>query len=204
MRFKKFIIFVALFVLVTSLATVPSLSSRSITVYGQQPQGAQGKRPNILLIIGDDFGFSDIGAFGSEISTPNLDVLANDGKILTNYHTNPTCSPARLALLTGVDNHIGGLGSMAEKLAPNQKGKPGYEGYINDKVVTVEELLKDSGYHTVMTGKWHLSGSQVVNGTTPYDRGFEQVYSLVSSGGQHFKRILITPMVIRYLFRMVT
>ncbi|HEY7109114.1 MAG TPA: arylsulfatase [Nitrososphaeraceae archaeon] len=136
--------------------------------------------------MGDDFGYSDIGAFGSEISTPNLDALANDGKILTNYHTNPTCSPARLALLTGVDNHIGGLGSMAEKLAPNQKGKPGYEGYINDKVVTVEELLKDSGYHTLMTGKWHLSGREVVNGTTPFDRGFEEVYSLVSSGGQHF------------------
>jgi arylsulfatase A-like enzyme len=74
----------------------------------------QDKRPNILLIIGDDFGFSDIGSFGSEILTPNLDILENEGKILTNYHTNPACSPARLALLAGVDNHIGGIGSMSE------------------------------------------------------------------------------------------
>jgi arylsulfatase len=146
----------------------------------------QDNRPNILLIIGDDFGFSDIGSFGSEVSTPNLDSLAKEGKILTNYHTNPACSPARLALLTGVDNHIGGIGSMSEKLVSNQVGKPGYEGYINDRVVTIQELLKDSGYHTLMAGKWHLSGAKVVNGTTPYDRGFEDVLTLVSSGGQHF------------------
>jgi arylsulfatase len=151
-----------------------------------QPNSLQDSRPNILLIIGDDFGFSDIGSFGGEISTPNLDRLANEGKILTNYHTNPACSPARLALLTGVDNHIGGIGAMSEKLVSNQVGKPGYEGYINEKVVTIQELLKDSGYHTLMAGKWHLSGTQVVNGTTPYDRGFEEVLTLVSSGGQHF------------------
>ena len=146
----------------------------------------QDNRPNILLIIGDDFGFSDIGSFGSEVSTPNLDSLAKEGKILTNYHTNPACSPARLALLTGVDNHIGGIGSMSEKLVSNQVGKPGYEGYINDRVVTIQELLKDSGYNTLMAGKWHLSGTKIVNGTTPYDRGFEDVLTLVSSGGQHF------------------
>ena len=70
--------------------------------------------------MGDDFGYSDIGSFGSEISTPNLDTIAKDGKILTNYHTDSVCSPARVAFLTGVDNHIGGIGSMAENLAPNQ------------------------------------------------------------------------------------
>jgi arylsulfatase len=108
--------------LTLSLTAAPSLISATRTqIAFAQPSATDtgGKRPNILLIIGDDFGYSDIATFGSEISTPNLDALANDGKILTNYHTNPTCSPARLALLTGVDNHIGGLGSMAEKLAPN-------------------------------------------------------------------------------------
>jgi len=110
---------------------------------------AQGKRPNFLVIVGDDFGYSDIGPYGSEVSTPNLDMVAKDGKILTDYHTAPTCSPARVALLTGVDWHIGGIGTMYELIAPNQVGKPGYETYINNKVVTAEELLRDAGYNTV-------------------------------------------------------
>jgi arylsulfatase len=98
----------------------------------------------------------------------------------------PTCSPARLALLTGVDNHIGGLGAMAETLVPNQVGKPGYEGYINHRVVTVAELLRDGGYNTMMAGKWHLSGHGYHNGTTPYDRGFQDSFSLLQGGGNHF------------------
>ena len=136
--------------------------------------------------MADDLGFSDIGSFGSEISTPNLDQLANDGKILTNYHTNPVCSPARVAFLTGVDNHIGGIGTMYENIAPNHEGKPGYETYINNKVVTAPELLNDSGYDTLMSGKWHLSGSGWQKGTTPYDRGFEDAFVLLESGSQHF------------------
>jgi hypothetical protein len=96
--------------------------------FAQQPpsghQQQQPQRPNILLIAGDDFGWSDIGAFGSQISTPNLDALAKEGKILTNYHTIPVCSPARVSLLTGVDHHIGGIGTMYDLIAANQKGKP--------------------------------------------------------------------------------
>lgn len=89
----------------------------------------------------------------------NLDTMAKQGMILTHYHTLPVCSPARLSLLTGVDNHIVGLGTMYENIASNQKGKPGYETYIKDKVVTVAQLLRDAGYHTLMSGKWHLLGS---------------------------------------------
>jgi arylsulfatase A-like enzyme len=146
----------------------------------------QQQRPNILMIVGDDFGFSDIGAFGSQILTPNLDALAKDGKILTNYHTNPVCSPARVSLLTGVDHHIGGIGTMYEAIAPNQIGKPGYETYINDKTVTIAELLKDAGYHTYLSGKWHLSGNSAQNGTLPHDRGFEKSLTLLNGGANHF------------------
>ena len=150
-------------------------------------------RPNIMLFIGDDFGYSDIGAFGGEISTPNLDNLAKEGKILTNYHTVPVCSPTRVALLTGVDHHIGEIGSMYELIADNQVGKPGYETWINDRVVTVAQLLRDSGYHTYLSGKWHLSGNHFENGTWPYDKGFEQSLTLLNGGANHFNDFPETP-----------
>ena len=108
-------------VLATVLSLVSGVSMKSWTpslhgdVFAQSPTG---DRPNILVIMGDDLGFSDIGSFGSEILTPNLDALANEGKVLTNYHTNPVCSPARVSFLTGVDNHIAGIGTMYENIAP--------------------------------------------------------------------------------------
>ena len=145
---------------------------------------AGDKRPNILLIMGDDFGFSDIGPFGSEIYTPNLDALAKEGKILINYHTYATFSPARSTLLTGVDNHIVGLGTMNELMAPNQAGKPGYEGYLNNNAPTVTQMLKDSGYHTLMSGKWHLG--EDLKRTSPFAKGFEESFSLLEGGAQHF------------------
>jgi arylsulfatase A-like enzyme len=190
--FNKNLYFLFLLMVTVSLVVVPSISSSSKTTtqlaFAQPTAGTNtnGKHPNILAIMGDDFGFSDLGSFGSEISTPNLDAIAKDGKILTNYHTMPVCSPARVSFLTGVDNHVGGIGTMYENIAPNQVDKPGYETYINNRVVTVAELLRDAGYHTLMSGKWHLSGSGAKNGTFPSDRGFEDVFSLLESGAMHF------------------
>ena len=182
-RVATVIVFATVISLVFGAAMRSWTPSFYSNVYAQTPTS---QRPNILVIMGDDFGYSDIGPFGSEITTPNLDTLAKDGKILTNYHTNSVCSPARVAFLTGVDNHIGGIGTMYENIAPNQVGKPGYETYINNRVVTVEELLKDSGYHTMMSGKWHLSGHGLQNGSSPYQRGFEDVFTLLAGGAQHF------------------
>src|SRR6476620_7952053 len=171
------------FVMILSLIAVPPLMKSSQSAFAQpSANDVGGKRPNIMLFLGDDFGYSDIGAFGSEISTPNLDTLAKDGKILTNYHTVPVCSPARVALLTGVDHHIGGIGSMYELIAQNQKGKPGYETWINNRVVTVAELLKNAGYHTYLAGKWHLSGAHFENGTWPFNVGFEESLTLLNGG----------------------
>lgn len=190
MLFKRHnVYFLFLLVVIVSLAAVPSLLSSKNQLAVAQPAATSattGKPPNILVIMGDDFGFSDIGAFGSEIKSPNLDALAKQGMILTNYHTQSVCSPARVEFLTGVDNHIGGIGTMYENIAPNQVGKPGYETYINNRVITVPELLRDAGYHTLMAGKWHLSGSGAKNGTFPSQRGFEDEFSLLESGAQHF------------------
>jgi len=197
MVFKKKFYFLLLFLLTASLVAVPSISSsRNHLVYAKPtlPSSPTGKHPNILVIVGDDFGFSDIGAFGSEISTPNLDTLAKDGKILTNYHTAATCPPARVTILTGIDWHIGRIGTMYEIMSQNQKGQPGYETYINNKVATVAELLRDSGYHTLMSGKWHLSGKGTGNiQSYPYSRGFDHVFSLLGDGGNHFNSNPIFP-----------
>lgn len=143
-------------------------------------------RPNILLIVVDDLGYADLGVFGGEIHTPNIDRLATGGVQLTNFHVSTVCSPTRAMLLSGTDSHLAGLGNMAEALAPNQRDQPGYEGYLNFDIAALPELLLDSGYHTYMTGKWHLGLSDE---TGPAARGFEHSYALLNGGGGHFDNL---------------
>ncbi len=140
-------------------------------------------RPNILLIVADDMGYSDIGPFGGEINTPTLNRLSENGIRLTNFHVLPTCSPTRSVLLSGTDNHIACLGSMGEIVSPKQKGNPGYEGYLNDRVAHLPKVLQDAGYRTYMSGKWHL-GHKMEH--TPYARGFEETFALLPGGGSHW------------------
>jgi arylsulfatase A-like enzyme len=140
-------------------------------------------RPNILIVVADDLGYSDIGSFGGEIETPNLDVLATQGIQMTEFRALPTCSPTRSALLTGTDNHIAGLGAMAEAMTSNQFGAPGYEGHLNERVVTVASLLGGGGYRTYMAGKWHL-GEEPQYG--PAKRGFEKSFTMLDGGGSHW------------------
>ncbi|MNJ12715.1 Arylsulfatase [compost metagenome] len=142
------------------------------------------ERPNILLIVADDLGYSDLGAFGGEIATPSLDHLAASGLQLTNMYAAPTCSPTRSMLMSGTDNHLAGLGTMAEGMQPFQRGKPGYEGYLNQQAHSIAGLLRDGGYRTSMVGKWHL-GLAPEQG--PDRRGFEQSFTLLEGGGVHFK-----------------
>lgn len=146
-------------------------------------QAAPAARPNFLIILADDLGFSDLGAFGGEIATPNLDALAHEGLRLTDFHVAATCSPTRAMLLSGTDHHRAGLANMAELITPAQRGKPGYEGHLSDRVVTIAELLRDGGYRTLMSGKWHL-GTQP--GQDPARRGFERVFALLQAGHNHF------------------
>ena len=109
---------------------------------------ASAKQPNFLLVMVDDMGWTDVGCFGSEIETPNIDALAKQGVKFTDFHVSVSCSPTRSMLFSGTDNHIAGLGNMGEMLKPEQRGKPGYEGYLNNRVVSLAECLKANGYHT--------------------------------------------------------
>lgn len=146
-------------------------------------QAAPAKRPNILLIVADDLGYTDLGAYGAEISTPNLDKLASGGVKMTGFYASPFCSPTRSMLMSGSDNHLVGFGDMAELMLPEQRGKPGYEGYLNARVVPMAQVLKDAGYRTAMAGKWHLG---VKEEFSPATSGFEQSYAMVMGGASHW------------------
>ncbi|EXF57161.1 arylsulfatase [Acinetobacter sp. 1294596] len=145
-------------------------------------RAAPAKQPNVLVIVADDLGFSDIQPFGGEISTPNLKKLAKEGAVLSNFHAGPTCSVTRSMLLTGNDSHQAGLGSMAEFLQPEQKGKPGYEGRLNNRVITLAEILKPQGYASFVTGKWHLGATEESNAKA---RGFDRSFTLMPGGAAH-------------------
>ena len=140
------------------------------------PAGAE--RPNILLIVADDLGYSDLGAFGGEIPTPNLDELARSGMLLTDFYAGMTCSPTRAMLMSGTDHHVAGMGVQGRPSREDQRGQPGYEGYLNSRVASLAELMTDAGYNTYMTGKWHL-GEELEHG--PRARGFRR--SFVSLDG---------------------
>lgn len=115
------------------------------------------KRPNFLTIVADDLGFSDTEPYGGEIHTPNLSRLAGSGVRMTDFHTAPSCSPTTAMLFSGTDNHIAGLGQMAEHMQAFQddvfKDRPGYEGYLNFRVAAMSEIFQDAGYYTMMSGK---------------------------------------------------
>jgi arylsulfatase A-like enzyme len=153
----------------------------------QAESTSNAKPPNILLIMVDDLGYTDIGSFGGEILTPNIDTLGKEGVRFSNFHTSVSCSPTRSMLLSGTDNHIAGMGTMGELLKPNQRGKPGYEGHLNNSVVSLAEVLRDSGYHTYMAGKWHL-GDEPEH--FPHARGFERSFSMLQGGASHWSDMI--------------
>lgn len=123
------------------------------------------KRPNFLIVVADDLGFSDTSPYGGEIKTPALERLSKDGIRMTNFHTAPACSPTRSMLMSGTDHHIAGIGQMAEHMRSSEdpsvfENRPGYEGYLNFRVAALPEILKDAGYLNIMSGKWYVRGMQ--------------------------------------------
>ena len=139
-------------------------------------------RPNIVVILADDLGWSDLGAYGGEIETPHLDALAKDGVRFTQFYNTARCCPTRAALLTGLAQHQAGIGHMVAN-----DGIPSYQGFLNDRCVTLAEVLKPAGYTTLMTGKWHVGSAP---GQWPLDRGFDRFWGTPSGGGVYFKDTL--------------
>ncbi|MBN1344260.1 MAG: arylsulfatase [Phycisphaerae bacterium] len=140
---------------------------------------ATADRPNIILIMADDMGFSDIGCYGGEIQTPNLDRLAAGGMRFTQFYNTARCCPTRAALLTGLYSHQAGVGHMV-----GDYGKPGYRGFLSDRCVTIGEALRPAGYTTLITGKWHVGEDRP---HWPCDRGFDRYFGLISGGTNYWR-----------------
>jgi arylsulfatase len=168
-------------------AVAIALTAAGCTAPNDEP--AIDERPNILLIVADDLGFADIGVHGSAIQTPNIDRLAREGILFTQFHTAPMCAPTRAMLLSGNNNHVAG---MAKQGRPGLAGNdvPGYETTLSDRIVPFPKLLRDSGYHTYSVGKWHL-GEDREHG--PVAAGFEHAFNLLQAAGSHFDSSGYTP-----------
>ena len=141
-------------------------------------QQTTSEKPNIIVILADDMGFSDLGSFGSEINTPNLDKLAAEGLKITQFYNSGRCCPSRAALLTGLYPHQAGIGDMIQ-----DKGSPAYQGYLSKQSVTIAELLKTAGYHTIVSGKWHVGQ---VESALAHNRGFDRSFTMQNNGSSYF------------------
>ena len=158
----------------------------------KQEKQTTDKLPNILLIVADDMGFTDSSPYGGEMNTPSLQALADEGVRFSNFYAAPACSPSRSMMLTGVDNHLNGVGAMKEaidilaKMKPEitemLNGFPGYRGVLNKNVVTIPEVLNQKGYQNYITGKWHLGDKE---DEFPTDRGFDKSYVILQGGSSH-------------------
>ncbi len=155
------------------------------TARGEPPVGTTPEaRPNVVVLVADDFGYTDVGAFGSEIATPHLDALARRGARFSNFHVAASCSPTRAMLLTGVDHHRNGVGNMRETIPREHLGRPGYLTVLDRNVVTVASRLQASGYRTYVTGKWHV-GHDAHN--LPPARGFDRSLIQADSGSDNWE-----------------
>ncbi len=151
---------------------------------GADAQTEAPARPNFVVIVIDDAGFTDLGAYGGEARTPNIDALAQRGAMFSRYYSSPLCAPSRAMLLTGVDAHRTGVSTIPEVLPPEHVGQPGYTMRLEPGVTTVATRLRDAGYRTYITGKWHLGHGE---GDLPNDHGFDRSLVLDASGADNWE-----------------
>jgi arylsulfatase A-like enzyme len=156
-----------------------------LAAIGCDPSASNVPKPNILLIVVDDLGYADLGCYGGDIETPNLDALASTGIRFSRFHTAPFCAVTRAMLLSGNNNHIAGMGSQDLRT-----GITGYEGQLTNRIIPLPQLLKDAGYHTSMAGKWHLGRTPEAN---PHNKGFEHSFVLLEGAGNHYNDVGFSP-----------
>lgn len=168
--------------LVAMLAPLTVIAAASSTPTSPTPTA--NKRPNIVVLVADDWGFTDVGAFGGEIATPHLDELARRGVRFSNFHVAASCSPTRSMLLTGVDNHLNGHGNLRETMPSAHLGRPGYQATLVPQVVTVASHLQSAGYRTYITGKWNV-GNEPEN--LPNRRGFDRSFVMGDTGSDNWE-----------------
>jgi arylsulfatase A-like enzyme len=171
-------------------ARIASLALAFACAAGWCAPAAQ-KRPNIVFVLLDDAGFSDFGAYGSEIATPNIDAIANAGVRFTNFHTASTCESSRTMLQSGVDHHRAGAGTLQVVIADNQRGRPGYEGFLSPNVHSLGQLLHDAGYATYYSGKWNL-GTGLDH--APGARGWDRYLALENTGADNYEARVYAPL----------
>jgi len=140
------------------------------------------KRPNILLIIADDLGYADLGSFGSDIATPNIDTLAAEGMLFTQFHTAVKCAPTRAMLFSGNNNHVAGMGKQSVSGILGEP-YPGYENHLSDRIIPFPRLLQEAGYHTYIAGKWHLGNTAE---HSPRAAGFSRSFTNLAGAGNHW------------------
>ena len=157
----------------------------TLGVLSAQASEPRGARPNIVFVLADDVAFTDIEPYGSEIRTPTLSALAGEGIRFSNYHTAANCAPSRAMLMTGVNNHLAGVPNIPEMLSPRQRQGENYQGVLSKRVVTLASLLENAGYHTYLTGKWHLGSAP---DQLPSARGFERTFALMDSGADNWEQ----------------
>lgn len=158
----------------------------SLQIWGQTET-----KPNIVLLLVDDSGLMDFSSFGGEARTPNIDQLAQQGMMFTNFHASPVCSPSRAMLMTGTDSHLAGVANLPEMLPSGYENEPGYGGVLNNRVQTIATRLKEVGYNTYITGKWHLGHDE---NTLPSARGFDRSFILGASGADNYEAKGYLPM----------
>jgi len=173
-----------------ALTCLAALALAAPATAQQQTPPAAAQRPNIVVIIADDVGFTDLGAYGGEARTPNIDALAQRGAQFSRYYSSPLCSPSRAMLLSGMDNHRTGHATIVEVLPPEMRGRPGYTMRLEPGVVTLAERLRQGGYRTYTTGKWHLGHGE---GDLPNAHGFDRSFVLDASGADNWEERAYMP-----------
>jgi arylsulfatase A-like enzyme len=167
------------------ISTLAGLLLVAVSSAAEYSDAETADRPNIVFLLADDLGFSDTAPYGSEVNTPSISALAEQGIRFTNYHTAANCAPARAMLLTGVSSHLAGVPNIPEMLSPEQRLQDNYLGVLGNNVVTIATLLEDAGYHTYMAGKWHLGAEA---DKLPSRRGFEKTVALMDSGADNWEQ----------------